>query len=160
MNERTINTAVIGLGFMGATHVAAYQSAARAGFPCRLVAVCDPQPARRQGRLGDVGGNLASGSEAAAFDPAEVRGYESAGELLADGGIDLVSICTPTDTHVDLAERAMRAGKHVLLEKPVALTAEPVRRLAGVAAQCGVVCMPAMCMRFWPAWAWLKEAVD
>ena len=160
MNDSTINTAVIGLGFMGATHVAAFQSAARAGYPCRLVAVCDPKPARRAGRLSDVGGNLASGSAAAAFDPAQVRGYERAEELFADPQVNLVSICTRTDTHVELAEAAMRAGKHVLLEKPVALATAPVRKLADIAAECGVVCMPAMCMRFWPAWSWLKEAAD
>ncbi len=160
MNERTINVGVIGLGFMGATHVAAYQAAAEAGFACRLVAVADPKPDRRAGRLGDVRGNLASGSDAAAFDSAQVRGYASAEELLEDPSVDLVSICTRTDTHIELAERAMRAGKHVLVEKPVALTAAPVRRLADVAAACGVVCMPAMCMRFWPAWSWLKDAVD
>jgi predicted dehydrogenase len=110
--------------------------------------------------LSDVGGNLASGSDTAAFDPGVVRAYERAEDIFADPTIHLVSICTRTDTHIALAEAAMRAGKHVLLEKPVALTTQPVRRLADIAAECGVVCMPAMCMRFWPAWAWLKEAVD
>lgn len=159
MAEHVIHTGVIGLGFMGATHVAAYQAAAAAGYPCRLSAVCDPIAQRRAGKLG-ARGNIASGSEFAAFDPAEVRGYATADELIADAGVDLVSICTHTDTHVDFAERAMRAGKHVLIEKPVALTAPPVRRLAQVADECGVTAMPAMCMRFWPAWSWLKAAVD
>ena len=160
MDASPIHVGVIGLGFMGATHVAAYRSAAAAGYGCRLVAVADPKPSRRAGRLGDVGGNLASGSEAAAFDPAEVRGHASAEALIDDGDVRLVSICTRTDTHVALAERAMRAGKHVLIEKPVALESAAIRRLADVASECGVCCMPAMCMRFWPAWAWLKEAVD
>ena len=159
MSEPVIKIGVIGLGFMGATHLAAWQSAMRAGYPCRMAGVCDADPARRAGRLG-AGGNLVTGSATAPFDPAEVRGYERAGDLIDDGGVDLVSICTPTDSHVDLAERAMRAGKHVLVEKPVALTADPVRRLARVAAECGVVCMPAMCMRFWPGWVLLKQAVD
>src|SRR2546421_11494368 len=39
-----VRVGVIGLGFMGATHVAAYQTAAEAGYPCNLVAVCDPKP--------------------------------------------------------------------------------------------------------------------
>ena len=109
MPDRVINTAVIGLGFMGATHVAAWQAAAAAGYPCRLVAVCDPKPARRAGMLSDVGGNLASGSDTAAFDPGIVRAYERAEDIFADPTIHLVSICTRTDTHIALAEAAMRA---------------------------------------------------
>lgn len=160
MLDRILNVGVIGLGFMGATHVAAYQSAAAAGYPCRLVAVCDPKAHRRAGRLGGAGGNLASGSDAAAFDPSVVRAYASAEQLIADSAVDLISICTHTDTHADLAEQAMRAGKHVLIEKPVAQTAPAVRRLAEIADECGVIAMPAMCMRFWPAWVWLKTAVS
>lgn len=160
MSDQTINVGVIGLGFMGATHVAAYQAAAAAGCPCRLMAACDPDLGRCEARIGDVRENLMTGSAAARLDASEVRGYASAEELLADPEVRLVSICTPTPTHVELAEQAMRAGKHVLVEKPVALTAEPVRRLAAVADGCGVICMPAMCMRFWPAWAWLKGAVE
>ena len=159
MADQAINIGVIGLGFMGATHIAAYQSAARNGFPCQLAAVCDSHPERRAGKL-PAGGNLASGSNCAAFDASTVRGYDDARDLIADASLDLISICTPTDSHVDLAERALRAGKHVLLEKPVALTADPVRRLALVAAECGRVCMPAMCMRFWPGWVFLKQAVE
>src|SRR5690606_24860186 len=50
--------------------------------------------------------------------------------------------------------------KHVLLEKPVDVTADKVAYLAGVAKETGRVCMPAMCMRFWPGWTWLKKAHD
>ena len=61
--------------------------------------------------------------------------------------------------HVDLAIAALEAGKHVLVEKPVAVTADEVRRLAEVDARTDALCMPAMCMRFWPAWTWLAERV-
>ena len=159
MSEQTINVAVVGLGFMGATHVAAYQAAAKAGYPCRLTAVVDPDPDRRAGKAVQQG-NLDSGSSAAVFDPDEVAAYETLEAMLEGSDVDLVSICARTDLHLPLAETAMRAGKHVLLEKPVAITAEQVQTLADIAADCGVRCMPAMCMRFWPAWAWLKQAVD
>jgi predicted dehydrogenase len=157
-----VRVGVIGLGFMGATHIAAYQSAAAAGYPCQLVAVCDPKPSRRAGRLWDVGGNAVSdtSSKKLAFDPKIVRAYERAEQLLGDESIDLISICTRTDTHVDLAIRALRAAKHVLVEKPVALQPGEIARLHQVHQETGKLCMPAMCLRFWPAWRWLKERID
>ncbi len=156
-----VRVGVIGLGFMGATHVAAYQSATRAGSECKLVAVCDPKASRREGHLGDVGGNAVSNvaSSEKAFDPSIVRGYERAEELIADRDIDLVSICTRTDTHVELAIKAMRAGKHALIEKPVALTAPEIEKIAAVQRETKRICMPAMCIRFWPGWSWIKERV-
>jgi predicted dehydrogenase len=96
----------------------------------------------------------------AAFDSNRVRAFENADALLADPEIDLISICTRTDTHIDLAKRALRAGKHVIVEKPVALRAEEIRELEHVANASGNICMPAMCMRFWPAWNWLKARID
>ncbi len=157
-----IRVGVIGLGFMGATHIAAWQRAAKDGFPCRLAAVADRRAHRRAGELWDVGGNAVSDTSIRelAFDPKTVKGHESAAQLLADPEIDLVSICTPTDTHVHLAITALRTGKHVLVEKPVALKVEDVRQLADVARLSGKICMPAMCMRFWPAWKWLKDCID
>jgi predicted dehydrogenase len=80
-------------------------------------------------------------------------------ELLADEGIDVVSVCTPTDTHVGLALRALAAGKHVLVEKPVALAAPDIEKLAEAAAAARRHCLPAMCMRFWPAWVWLHDRI-
>ena len=157
----SVRVGVIGLGFMGATHVGAYLAAARDGFPCALAAVCDTKESRRRGIFRDVGGNIGdtAGNEPA-FDAAHVRAYANPDQLLADRDVDLVSICTHTDTHVDLAIRALRAGKHVLVEKPVALKVDDVRRLRDAARGTRKLCMPAMCMRFWPAWAWLKQRIE
>src|SRR5215212_1770248 len=100
--RQIVRVGVIGLGFMGATHIASYNAAQAAGFPCRLVAVCDRKSSRRRGELWDVGGNLATDISArkVAFDANHVRGYEHPDTLLADPEIDLVSICTRTDTHI------------------------------------------------------------
>lgn len=156
-----VRVGVIGLGFMGATHLRAYQAAAAAGCPCALAAVADTVESRRQGFLGDVGGNLdAASTGGRAFDPAQVRVYERAEDLLSNRDIDLVSVCTRTDTHVAISRSALEAGKHVLVEKPVALRVEEIRRLQEVAGRAGKICMPAMCMRFWPGWDWLKARID
>lgn len=156
--RRELGVGVIGLGLMGRTHVEAYRSAAKAGNACRLVAVADPDSARLSGRV-KVQGNLQGASDALLFDPHDVRTSTEAQRVLEDRDVELVSICTPTDTHVDLARRALRAGKHVNLEKPVSLDPLAIEDLAGEAERAGRICMPAMCMRFWPGWSWLYDAV-
>jgi len=156
--EPTIGVGVIGLGFMGATHLRAYAAAAAEGLPCRVTAVGDPSPERRAGGAA-AGGNIGSAKQELLFDPATVNVYEHAHQLLADPSVALVSICTPTDTHVDLALAALKAGKHVLLEKPVALASADVKRLADAARTAPTLCMPAMCMRFWPGWTFLRDTV-
>lgn len=158
MSKSPIGVGVIGLGFMGRTHLQAYLAAERAGFPCRVAAVADPHAERRAGEM-TTAGNLGSIATERLFDPASVRGYEEPGDLLRDPEVQLVSICTYTDSHVELALQALAAGKHVLVEKPVALRSRDVQRLADAARGAGTVCMPAMCMRFWPGWDWLRDRV-
>ena len=155
----TVRLGVIGMGFMGATHARACQLAEGAGLPCHLAAVADAS-AERLAHLAAPTGNIPdAGAESLRLD--DVARYADATSLLADGAIDAVSICTPTRTHIDLAIQALRAGKHVLIEKPLALSSEEARRLLQVAdASPALICMPAMCMRFWPGWDWLKQAID
>lgn len=161
--DNSIGVGVIGLGFMGQTHVRAYQNAAAEGFGCRLVAVCDADTDRRAGRVAATGNIAALAEPKQLFDPRVVHGYSTPGELLADPAVLLVSICTYTESHVELALAALAAGKHVLVEKPVSLRSAEVRRLAQAANRArddrGLLCMPAMCMRFWPGWDWLRERV-
>jgi predicted dehydrogenase len=166
MSGEQLGVGVIGLGFMGRTHVRAYGAARAAGLPCRVVAVCEQDGATRAAALGktvDAGarGNLAveGGDGAPLVDAATVHACADPIEIAADPAVDMVSICTPTDTHTDLAAMMLVAGKHVLVEKPVALEAAGVRELEEIAADCGRLCMPAMCMRFWPGWDWLKDRV-
>ncbi|VAX39416.1 hypothetical protein MNBD_PLANCTO03-906, partial [hydrothermal vent metagenome] len=155
-----IGVGIIGLGFMGRTHIAAYKAAAEAGYACRLVAVCDRNGACLDGS-GNASGNLDTGNTAEQlFDPEQVACHADPAKFFADPAVHLVSICTHTDTHVEMALRALEAGKHVLVEKPLALTSTEARRVAEAARRAGTICMPAMCMRFWPAWAWLKRAID
>jgi predicted dehydrogenase len=160
-SSASIGVGVIGLGFIGRHHVRAYQAAERDGFNCRVIAVCDPQwmggaNAHAAGARGNI--EVAGGSERL-FDPTQVRVCASVDDLLSDRRVNLVSVCTHTDTHVDLAIRALEAGKHVMVEKPVAIRSAEVKRLADAARGAKALCMPAMCMRFWPGWDWLRERI-
>lgn len=154
MSNKPLGVGVVGLGFMGFTHIRAYLAAAEAGFACKLLAVSDPNPARLSGEP-PPSGNMAPTSSDRVFDPKLVRGYLAAEDLFADPSIDVVSICTYTDTHVELALKALAASKHVLVEKPVALHVSDVRDLEHAATRANRLCMPAMCMRFWPGWDFL-----
>lgn len=152
-----VGVGVIGLGFMGSTHVRAYQAAALHGL-CELVAVADKSAERLTGKPFSAR-STTTGENTRIFDPAKVRGYYDPRELLDNPRVHLVSICTHTDTHVDLAVAALNKGKHVIIEKPVALTSTETMRLARAAVESSTLCMPAMCMRFWPGWRWLREAI-
>lgn len=161
MSSTPLRAAVVGMGFMGQTHARAYRDAAKAGLPVRLAALCDSD----QNRLtphASAAGNFGSAADEPLYDPATTRTFTDLGALLASDDIDLVSLCTHTQTHVDFAIRALKASKHVIIEKPVALTLAEVERLLPVAREAearGVLCMPAMCVRYWPGWSWLKEAI-
>jgi predicted dehydrogenase len=118
------NAVVVGLG-IGMAHAAGYLDCDSA----RLHGVADLMPARRE----RVGGTFAQGSFAdlrPLFDGAVLdkrweelgaRVYGDLEEVLADPEVEIVSLCTPDHLHVEHTEAVLAAGRHLLLEKPVAL---------------------------------------
>lgn len=154
----TLGVGIIGLGVMGRTHAAAYHHLRNQGMAVELRGVCATRPGN--GGVRPSGGNLAAlAADDQAIVPASATRYDTAEALLADRAIDAVSITTWTESHVPLALAALAAGKHVLVEKPVALSSAEVERLAA-AVPGDKVCMPAFCMRFWPGWPWLRERIQ
>lgn len=151
---KTVNIGVIGLGFMGMVHLRSYLKIPGA----RIAAVSDAFKKPVDGKLPGVGGNITDGD---AFPlPADTRFYESWQDLIADPEIDLVDICLPTAAHVEVSVAALKAGKNVVCEKPMARTSEDCRKIVEAAAASTGYFMPAMCMRFWPGWDWLKKTID
>ena len=67
------------------------------------------------------------------------RAYESMEELLSDPTVDVVTVATPNDVHKDVCIRCMRAGKHVVCEKPVALNSAQLEEMIAVSKECGVL---------------------
>ena len=151
MAAKKINVAVAGLGFMGLTHLRVYQKLRNA----RIVAVCDNSRLPVNGVLRGVGGNINSSGDIQ-LGP-RVKAYREFSGLLADREVELVDICTPTALHPEQAIAALQAGKHVLCEKPLAENVAAARRILKAAATSEKFLMPAMCMRFWPGWSWLKK---
>lgn len=149
-----VNVAVVGLGFMGVTHIKAYQKLPNV----RLAALCDALRLPVNGDFSTISGNI-PGWEPIKLDVTDIRVTKDLNEVLADPAIDLVDLCVPTPTHVRLAPLALRAGKHVICEKPLARNSTQAREILAVAAQSRGYFMPAMCMRFWPGWSWLQTAI-
>jgi predicted dehydrogenase len=90
-----------------------------------------------------------SGRRAAAALGAE-RAFDSAQELVKAPDIDVVHICTPNNLHVPLAQAALAAGKHVILEKPIAIDVDGARDLVAAAAGSGRIAAVPFVYRFYP----------
>ncbi|WP_146080634.1 MULTISPECIES: Gfo/Idh/MocA family protein [unclassified Pseudoclavibacter] len=80
-------------------------------------------------------------------------------ELLGRVDVDVVYIATPSGTHRDIAVRALNAGKHVLVEKPIAMSAAEAQEIFDVAAAAGLFAMEAMWMKFNPLHAEIERRV-
>lgn len=149
-----INVGVIGLGFMGATHLKAWQKIADA----RITALCNPSGRHLDGDFSKIAGNL-PGQEPLRLDLAGIHTYRDTAAFLADPGLQLVDICAPTPQHHPLTLAALAAGKHVLCEKPFARTSAQAREMIAAAMRAQRFLMPAMPLRFWPQWIFLRQAI-
>jgi predicted dehydrogenase len=78
------------------------------------------------------------------------RAYASAQDLVDDDMIDVIHVCTPNATHVALAEAALKAGKHVVCEKPLATNVQDAAHLVELAANSGTVATVPFVYRFHP----------
>jgi predicted dehydrogenase len=144
---------VIGLGFMGSTHVQALAKVPEA----RVVAVMSRNEKRLSGDLSDIGGNL--GIPGARMDFSSYRKYRNPEDMLSDDGIDAVDICVPTYLHDEIAIAALEKGKHVLVEKPMALDVAAAERMLEAAGKYKRVLMVAQVLRFFPEYTGLAGLV-
>ena len=134
---------MLGIGIIGCGAIAARRHApeyARAR-DCRLVGMYDP--------------NLARARELAAAYGA--KAYATQEELLADPAIGAVSVCTANDTHAAVSIAALRAGKHVLCEKPMAVNVRQAQDMIDEAKRAGKILMVAHNQRLDPAHALAKQ---
>lgn len=125
-----LNVVVVGAGTMGTVHAEAYQRMTQA----RLVAVVDIRE--------DVGTALA--------DRYGARHYLRLEDALLQEDVQVVDVCVPTHLHRGYVEQAARAKKHVICEKPIALTAEDANAMMEVCAREGVRLLIGHVVRFFP----------
>jgi predicted dehydrogenase len=148
-----LKVGVVGLGFMGSTHLQAYGSVPNA----EVAALCSEDEKKLAGDLSSIQGNLDRPGQAMDFGKA--ARYRKFDDLLADRNIDAVDLCVPSYLHTDLTTKALAAGKHVLVEKPMALTGEACDAMIAASKKAGKVLMVAQVLRFWPDYAAAREKV-
>jgi predicted dehydrogenase len=146
--------AVLGLGFMGSTHLRALREVAGA----ELAAVYSGDERKLAGDLSAVQGNIGGPGEK--LDFSAVRKFREIEPLLADSSIDAVDICLPTDLHEWAAVEAMRNGKHVLVEKPMAIDGFGADRMLGASRKYNRVLMTAHVLRFFPEYTALADTIS
>src|SRR5919197_5375588 len=134
MAAATIGIAVLGAGRIGTLHAA---NVARQVLGARLVGVADVDLAAAQRAVEGAGAGRATVH------------YQ---ELLDDPAVQAVVVATPTDTHDEVMADEARAGKHILCEKPIALTLAATRTAVKTVEQAGVLLQIGFNRRFDPAW--------
>ncbi len=133
-----VKVGIIGAGFMGKMHSSVYQALPGA----KLVAVADLEAKKAKEIL------------------PEGKIYTRMEDLLKDPQVDLVDVCLPTFLHKEAVIKSTRAGKHVLCEKPIALSVEDAEEMIKEVEKARVKFMVAHCIRLWPEYMVLKEIVE
>ncbi|GGJ02352.1 oxidoreductase [Alicyclobacillus cellulosilyticus] len=140
-SERALRFGIIGAGNIGRVHA---QTIAQLGGAAEVVAVTDAYLALAEQLAAD-------------FQVRKV--YASAAELLADPDVDAVIICVPNKYHAQLAVEALQAGKHVVLEKPMAINATEAKKVVEAQRAADRLLMVPHQMRWEPVVEQVKEQV-
>jgi len=149
---KRLNVGLIGAGFMGKVHVVAYSNMPKFFWPAPAVPVLKT--------VCDIEESIASESK-------DRFGFEKYTtdwkDIIEDPEIDIVSICTPNDSHAEIAIAALNAGKHVLCEKPISNNSADAKAMADAAENAkekGIISMCAYQYRRVPAIALAKKFID
>lgn len=135
-----INVAVVGAGILGSRHARVFRELDES----ELVAVIDTDAARAQ--------RVADGNGAKSFTDLK--------HALAAVDVDAISIATPDHLHRDPVLAALEAGKHVLLEKPLATTADDARAIVNATEKSNRIAMVNFSQRYVSDHAWIKQRID
>jgi predicted dehydrogenase len=135
-NDRTTTSpSRLRAGFVGAGFMAEVHSRAARAAGAEITGIASSShasAARAKDRLGAI------------------QAYASVQDLVEDGAIDVIHVCTPNTTHVALAEAALKAGKHVVCEKPLATSVQDAEELTALAGSLGRVAAVPFIYRFHP----------
>ncbi|MCA0986869.1 Gfo/Idh/MocA family protein [Guptibacillus algicola] len=135
-----MNFAIVGCGHIAKKHADAIQAAEGA----TLFAVCDTVSEKMEPFVIDYG----------------VEAFDDFSKLLANDNVDVINICTPSGFHGDLAVQAAAAGKHIVVEKPIALTLEDSQRIIDACKENNVKLSVVHPNRFRPVMMEIKELMN
>jgi len=137
---KKLGVAVIGTGFWGKNHARVYKELPST----ELIAICDVDPARAESVANQYG----------------VKAYTSSGHMLKNKDIEAISVCTWSTHLANEALKGLRAGKHVLVEKPMATNSKQAKILCRTAEENGLVLTVGFLMRFIPGLQSIREALE
>lgn len=139
---KPIRIGLIGCGGISRAHARGYQNLPEL---FRVTATCDIVEAHAAERGQQLGAK---------------RIYTDYEKMLREADIDAVDICLPHDLHADVSNAALEAGKHVIVEKPIAITLAEADSMIATAEKAGAILMVALNERYDPAHERIKQMVD
>ena len=142
------------IGFMGWIHYLAYRNVRGT----RVVAICSRDRKKLAGDWRGIQGNFGPPGEKISLRG--ITAYQDLDELLADPEIDLIDNCLPPHLHAELTIRALRAGKHVFVEKPMALTTSDCKRMVAAAQKAGRQVLVGHVLPFFPEYQRAGKLID
>lgn len=144
--------AIVGVGFMGWIHYLAYQKSQQA----TLVGFASRDDRKRSGDWTGIQGNFGPPGEQ--IDVSNLTVYATLEEVLADDSVELVDLCTPPHLHVPQVLACFQAGKHVLCEKPLALSGDDALKLVAAAKQADRLLLVGHVLPFMAEFRFLAQA--
>lgn len=144
---------IAGFGFMGRMHYKCWNALE----DTEVVAICDVNPNIEEDTKRSVG-NVGQTEEA--IDFRRLKLYTDFEKMIKEAKLDAVSITLPTYLHADFSIQALKAGLHVLCEKPMALNVQDCKRMIKQAERSRKLLQIGHCVRFWPEYAKAKQIVE
>jgi predicted dehydrogenase len=148
-----INVGIAGIGFMGMIHYLAYQKVRGA----KVAAMCETDQKRLAGDWRSIKGNF--GPPGQMMDLKGIARYAELDKMLADPRIDAIDVCLPPALHAEVAIAALKRGKHVFCEKPIALKAADGKRMVEAAEKAGKLLMIGHVLPFFPEYNFAYKTI-
>jgi predicted dehydrogenase len=149
-----IRIGIVGVGFMGYTHF----EGARDLQGGEVTAICTRNAQKLAGDWTSIQGNF--GPRGGHVDTSSLSQYTDYRQLIADPNIDLVDVCLPTDQHFDVVMECLRAGKPVLVEKPISVSLEEGRKMLAASEETGTPLFVAHVLPFFPEFRFAAESIQ
>ena len=152
---KEIKFAMLGYGGIAKSHKHGYELLKKEGFPVKLIAICDIN--EEQFTAAEQAINLGT---TYGTDLTDIALYTSIDTMLEKEDFDVIDICLPTYLHKEYAIKLMRAGKHVLSEKPMSLSYADCAELLNVANECNKKITIGQCLHFEAGYVYLKKCIE
>jgi len=149
-----LNVGIAGIGFMGWIHYLAYRQVRGV----RVAAICTRDRKKLAGDWRGIKGNF--GPPGAKVDLSGVKRFDSLDAMLADPDLDVIDICLPAKLHCDATTAALKAGKHVFCEKPIAINHADAKTMVRAAGRANRQLMIGHVLPFLPDYAFVLATVN